>query len=81
MAIVAADRRRDSGHGLHRQVEAAAILDAIISINGASMAPTGGPAILAVDLPSGLDCDTGIPSNPTVRADMTVTFVAEKIGF
>ncbi len=37
--------------------------------------------VLAVDLPSGLDCDTGIPANPTIRADVTVTFVAPKIGF
>jgi NAD(P)H-hydrate epimerase len=36
---------------------------------------------LAVDLPSGLDCDTGEPAEPTVRADVTCTFVAEKIGF
>lgn len=35
----------------------------------------------AVDLPSGLDCDTGIPAIPTVHADHTCTFVAEKIGF
>lgn len=38
-------------------------------------------AVVAVDLPSGLDCDTGEPSNATIRADLTVTFVAEKIGF
>jgi NAD(P)H-hydrate epimerase len=37
--------------------------------------------ILAVDIPSGLDCDTGLPLGPTVRAEHTVTFVAEKIGF
>jgi NAD(P)H-hydrate epimerase len=36
---------------------------------------------LAVDLPSGLDCDTGIPVSPTVQADHTCTFVAEKLGF
>lgn len=36
---------------------------------------------LAVDLPSGLDCDTGIPAEPTVRADHTCTFVAPKFGF
>jgi NAD(P)H-hydrate epimerase len=35
----------------------------------------------AVDLPSGLDCDTGEPATPTVRADVTCTFVARKIGF
>lgn len=37
--------------------------------------------IVAVDLPSGLDCDTGMPSNATVRANHTVTFVAFKQGF
>jgi len=38
--------------------------------------------ILAVDLPSGMDCDTGEPLGPAcVRATRTVTFVAEKIGF
>ena len=36
---------------------------------------------LAVDLPSGLDCDTGVPAEPTFRADHTCTFVVEKIGF
>lgn len=36
---------------------------------------------LAVDLPSGLDCDTGIPGTPTFRADYTCTFVAPKTGF
>lgn len=36
---------------------------------------------LAVDLPSGLDCDTGEPSPATVRADHTCTFVAPKVGF
>jgi NAD(P)H-hydrate epimerase len=36
---------------------------------------------LAVDLPSGLDCDTGLPSPATVRADCTCTFVAPKLGF
>jgi NAD(P)H-hydrate epimerase len=36
---------------------------------------------LAVDLPSGLDCDTGEPADPTIRADHTCTFVAAKIGF
>ena len=36
---------------------------------------------LAVDLPSGLDCDTGQPSATTVRADVTCTFHALKVGF
>ena len=41
-----------------------------------------GPArVLAVDIPSGLDCDTGEPLGPAVRAHHTVTFVAPKKGF
>jgi len=52
-------------------------MDAVIdAINAAE-----GPVKLAVDCPSGLDADTGQPSNATVRADLTVTFVARKRGF
>ena len=36
---------------------------------------------LAVDVPSGLDCDTGEPAVHTIRADHTCTFAAMKIGF
>ena len=35
---------------------------------------------LAIDLPSGLDCDTGEPSQITFRAEHTCTFVAPKLG-
>jgi NAD(P)H-hydrate epimerase len=37
--------------------------------------------ILAVDIPSGLDCDTGLPLGAAIKADCTVTFVAVKKGF
>jgi hydroxyethylthiazole kinase-like uncharacterized protein yjeF len=37
--------------------------------------------VLAVDIPSGLDCDTGQPLGTAVRATYTVTFVAVKKGF
>ncbi|MDB5307209.1 MAG: nnr 1 [Gemmataceae bacterium] len=40
-----------------------------------------GRPILAVDLPSGLDCDSGEPLGPTVTAAHTATFVASKKGF
>lgn len=40
-----------------------------------------GRNVLAVDLPSGLDCDTGQPLGACVRADHTATFVARKRGF
>jgi NAD(P)H-hydrate epimerase len=37
--------------------------------------------VLAVDVPSGLDCDTGQPLGPTVRAGHTATFLALKKGY
>ncbi len=37
--------------------------------------------ILAVDIPSGLDCDTGEPLGAVVKASWTVTFAAVKKGF
>jgi hydroxyethylthiazole kinase-like uncharacterized protein yjeF len=40
-----------------------------------------GIPILAVDIPSGLDCDTGKPLGAAIRATWTVTFVAVKKGF
>lgn len=40
-----------------------------------------GVPILAVDVPSGLDCDTGQPAQHTIRAQHTCTFVAAKPGF
>ena len=50
-------------------------LTAIAAINRA------GKKVLAVDLPSGMDCDTGQPLGTCVRADHTATFVARKVGF
>ncbi|MCH7596374.1 MAG: NAD(P)H-hydrate epimerase [Planctomycetes bacterium] len=38
-------------------------------------------AVIAVDVPSGLDCDTGRPGGESIRADLTITFVAQKTGF
>jgi NAD(P)H-hydrate epimerase len=37
--------------------------------------------VLAVDIPSGLDCDTGLPLGAAIKAAYTVTFVAMKKGF
>ncbi len=52
------------------------VLDWIHAMNTASKR-----AVVAVDVPSGLDSDTGLPSPVAVRADLTVTFVAAKTGF
>lgn len=37
--------------------------------------------VLAIDIPSGLDADTGRPLGACIQASHTITFVAEKIGF
>lgn len=37
--------------------------------------------VVAVDIPTGLDCDSGQAHDPTVRAQLTVTFAARKVGF
>lgn len=37
--------------------------------------------VVAVDIPTGLDCDTGSADGPAVRAGLTVTFIASKKGF
>jgi NAD(P)H-hydrate epimerase len=62
------------GTGLTRPVEG--LLHAAI----AAMNDSGKP-ILALDLPSGLDADTGQPLGLAVRARATATFVAPKRGF
>ncbi len=36
---------------------------------------------VAIDIPTGLDAETGQPSDPTFHADTTLTFVAKKTGF
>ncbi|GAB4578020.1 MAG: bifunctional ADP-dependent NAD(P)H-hydrate dehydratase/NAD(P)H-hydrate epimerase [Anaerolineales bacterium] len=39
------------------------------------------PTIIAVDCPSGLDCDTGEVAPETLLADLTITMAAAKPGF
>ncbi|MFT4539736.1 MAG: NAD(P)H-hydrate epimerase [Planctomycetota bacterium] len=40
-----------------------------------------GSRVIALDIPSGMDCDTGQPSPRCVRADLTLSFCAAKVGF
>jgi NAD(P)H-hydrate epimerase len=51
------------------------------AVEGMNMGAAAGFKVFAVDIPSGLDCDTGRPLGPTVRAHHTATFVAPKAGF
>lgn len=62
------------GTGLSRPVEGTG--RALIDLVNQS-----GKPILALDLPSGLDADTGRPLGSAVRALATATFAAPKIGF
>jgi len=61
------------GTGLTRAAEGA-FAQAILTINRHET------PVLAVDTPSGLDTDTGIPTGPTVIADLTLTFIGMKSG-
>jgi NAD(P)H-hydrate epimerase len=75
-ALVAAEWVVDAlfGTGLSGAVRPP--LDRVIEAINASPA-----RVLAVDIPSGLDCDSGRPLGVTVRAEHTVTFAAQKVGF
>jgi len=62
------------GTGLKGQLKGE-YLELIESINARNL------PVLAVDIPSGLDCDTGEPLGGAIKATYTVTFVAMKKGF
>ena len=74
-----------------RLMGAGLVVDAIFG-TGVSRAPEGrfsdwieaingsGARVIAVDLPSGLDSDTGVAYAPTVHADLTVTLGLPKPG-
>lgn len=62
------------GTGLTRPVEG--LLAKVIALVNRS-----GKAVAALDIPSGLDADTGQPLGIAVKAKATLTFVARKIGF
>lgn len=66
----------DALFGTGLQTEVRAPYDQLIKRINASRTP-----VMAVDLPSGLDCDTGQPLGMAVKAKVTATFVAEKSGF
>jgi len=40
-----------------------------------------GPLVVAIDLPCGLDADAGCTGGTVLRADRTITFLANKVGF
>jgi len=67
------------------------VIDALIgySLRGAPQEPMAtlirqangsGTPVLALDIPSGLNADTGQPSDPTIRAAATLTLALPKVG-
>ncbi len=67
------------------------VIDALIgySLRGAPQEPiaalirqtnASGIPVLALDVPSGLNADTGEPSDPTIRAAATLTLALPKVG-
>lgn len=65
------------GTGLTRQVEGT-YLEAILNLN--SVRTVHNSPVISVDIPSGLSSDSCNPIGTHVRADLTVTFTAPKIG-
>jgi len=89
----AAFSRYDVGYAARRAIgRAHLIIDGMLGIGGkgglrepyATLAQLAagarGATTVAVDLPSGIDADTGAVEGPAVRADVTVTFGAVKPG-
>jgi hydroxyethylthiazole kinase-like uncharacterized protein yjeF len=82
----------DAGHDARHVIgRADLIIDGMLGIGGkgglrdpyatlAQLAANSGGTTVAVDLPSGIDADTGAVDGPAVRADVTVTFGAAKPG-
>ena len=64
------------GIGLKRALSAAAA-DAVLAVQ---QARARGAGVLAMDIPSGLDADTGAALGAVFKADVTVTFIARKLG-
>jgi ADP-dependent NAD(P)H-hydrate dehydratase / NAD(P)H-hydrate epimerase len=81
-----------AGHDVRRAIgRAGLIIDGMLGIGGkgglrephatlAQLAANSAGTTVAVDLPSGIDADTGTVDGPAVRADITVTFGAVKPG-
>jgi len=67
------------GIGLSRRIEGAPAAF-LRQVGEGLIARERRPAVLAIDAPSGLDCDTGAADPLTLTADVTVTFLGIKRG-
>jgi ADP-dependent NAD(P)H-hydrate dehydratase / NAD(P)H-hydrate epimerase len=51
-----------------------AAVEIVEALNALGPLADGGPVVVSVDVPSGVEVDSGAVNGPTVRADVTVTF-------
>ena len=88
--------RRTQGDDIARLAQELAAFDAVVDAIGGTgirgplrgdqaaavqQVNAAGRPVLAVDIPTGLDCDTGQAPGPAIRAAITVTFICRKKGF
>lgn len=67
------------GIGLHRALDGAAA-DLVHAVNRAARDRDNRLPLLALDVPSGVDADTGDDHGLSIRADVTLAFIAGKPG-
>jgi hydroxyethylthiazole kinase-like uncharacterized protein yjeF len=65
------------GTGLDRPLAG----ESLAAVQAVDALATSGAPVLSVDLPSGMDCDTGAPLPMCVRATVTATMAAPKAAF
>lgn len=94
LAAIGEERAARRGHrpadGLHAppgpSADAAAAVDALTAagdfrfLAALPLPHAGSPQVVAVDCPSGLNCDSGALDPAAVPADLTVTFAYPKLG-
>jgi ADP-dependent NAD(P)H-hydrate dehydratase / NAD(P)H-hydrate epimerase len=89
--LQAGGRLADSTGAVVADTDADLIIDGLLGIGGsgglrepfaaiAAAAAASGATTVAVDLPSGIDADTGAVDGPAITADVTITFGAIKPG-
>ncbi|HET7328851.1 MAG TPA: bifunctional ADP-dependent NAD(P)H-hydrate dehydratase/NAD(P)H-hydrate epimerase [Nocardioidaceae bacterium] len=85
----AAALRAAGGSAVPRLGRCDLVVDGIVGIGGrpglrpdavSALDAVAGTPIVAVDVPSGIDVDTGEAPDPHVRADLTVTFGTHKVA-
>jgi NAD(P)H-hydrate epimerase len=80
-ALLGAGQTRPPQGDIHRAVEILKSISISISISAESATtPQTVLRVLSLDVPTGVDADTGVAFEPHVRADVTVTFGLPKVG-